>query len=258
MKKDNLKNNKALIITGCIKPVNQKHLKITNCNERLKQYLDSVLFYINKSSYGIIIFCENSNYEYDYQWLEEEAIKNKKEFEWISFQGDTSLIEENGKGVGEGEILKYAIDRSKYQFDYIEKVTGRLIVKNIDQIENRIDYKNTYYNKDLYLFINEKAMDTRLFFCKREVLEEQILNLYKKSDDKNNNIEKLIANNINHIKCLPRYPIFKGKSGGFGFEYGDESPIRKRLLSFLCITGLFNKSLSIKSVRKICSILKKW
>lgn len=256
--KHNSNNKKCLIITGCIAPMKQDNLMISNAKVRLNQYLDSIEFYLNHSNAKIIIFCENSNYEYDYSWLKELANSKGKDFEWISFKGDATLIKKQGKGAGEGEIIEYAIRHTQFKFDNIEKVTGRLIVKNISNIEMKIDYKNVYFNKDLHLFVNENAMDTRLFFCRRDILENKILALYKKTNDKDSNIEKLIARSINHIKCLPRYPIIVGKSAGFGFEYGEESFIRKRALNTLCILRIFNKKLFIRCVRKMCSLLKMW
>lgn len=63
---------KILIITGTI-TVDKRvpYLVLTYEKERLSQYIDSIEFYITESDFDIIIFGENSNYDYDSSDLEE-------------------------------------------------------------------------------------------------------------------------------------------------------------------------------------------
>ena len=60
-------------------------------------------------------------------------INTKKEFEWISFQGNTTKTQEKGKGYGEGEIIEYAINHSQLlaKSKMLMKLTGRFYVKNM-------------------------------------------------------------------------------------------------------------------------------
>ena len=67
-----------LIITGCINPnPNQGWLVLKNVDERLKQYVESIIFYIENSPFKGIVFCDNSNYVCDkITYLEDLANEN--------------------------------------------------------------------------------------------------------------------------------------------------------------------------------------
>jgi hypothetical protein len=188
------------------------------------------------------------------------AKRNNKIFEWISFKGNSQLVKERGKGIGEGEIIDYAINHSKYKISCIEKVTGRLLIENIDSIERKIKSgEQIYINKDIYIFPDERAFDTRFYACPAKEYTEIISESYKKTDDRyNKNIEKLLYLSLRNVKCLPCYPIVKGKSGGLGYEYGDEKKIRIKVLNFLCITKGFNNQILFKITRKLLRIAKQW
>lgn len=250
--------NPCLIITGCIAPVEQKYLVIKKSEDRLKQYIDSILFYIDNSSCTHILFCENSGFKYDYNWLVEKANNKGKKFEWLSFCGNTEEVLNRGKGYGEGEILEYALQHSCYEIDYIEKVTGRLIVNNIRNIEDKISLLKNYFNRDIVVFPCEKAIDTRFFCCSVSKLKKDILSLYKNCNDKGDNIEKILYDAVNKEANTPYYPVFKGYSGGFGFDYADESKLKKGLLNLLCRMRLYNNLILLKIVRKVCTLFNQW
>lgn len=128
----------TLLITGCIDVSNNiKYLKIKNKNDRLNQYLETIRWAIEETNFNNIIFCENSNYEYDFDsYVSKLKNINKKNFEYLTFKGDTKNTDKHGKGYGEGEIVKYAYNNSKFlkDSDYFYKLTGRLKIKNINKI----------------------------------------------------------------------------------------------------------------------------
>ena len=98
----------VLLITGCICPnQNQRFLVLKDAEERLKQYLDSIRFYIESSPFTKIVFCDNSAYSCDsVQELMDVAQKRNKTLEWLSFQGNHEKITEQGKGYGEGKGVR--------------------------------------------------------------------------------------------------------------------------------------------------------
>mgnify|MGYP004453238563 FL=1 len=246
--------NRTLIITGCIEPVKQNFLKILDVNERLEQYIESVEYYIKESLCEHIIFCENSDFKYDSSQLMELARENKKNFEWISFKGNQLLVQQRGKGIGEGEVIDYAISNSKFEIEQIEKVTGRLIIKNIQKIEKKLKSK-TYINADVYIFNDGKSFDTRFYACSLDTYIKDISPSYRESNDRDNkNIERLLYKKLTNSKCTPGYPMFKGKSGGFGYEY-EEKFFRTECLNILCKLGLYNHYTIRRIVRKLLYLI---
>ena len=51
-----------LIITATINPPSQDYLKINSIDERIRQYKDSLNYFIDSGAFGRIIFCDNSGY----------------------------------------------------------------------------------------------------------------------------------------------------------------------------------------------------
>ena len=77
-----------LIITATINPPSQDYLKINSIDERIRQYKDSLNYFINSGAFGRIIFCDNSGYLSENDIFREETeIAGKKsiELEVLSF-----------------------------------------------------------------------------------------------------------------------------------------------------------------------------
>ena len=105
---------------------------ITDNNVRLAQYKNAIDFYLSNTQYPIV-FAENSGTKLNY--LFRDSISSNR-LECLSFNGNQS--KERGKGYGECEIIQYALSNSilinSNTNCYIIKITGRLIVKNINSI----------------------------------------------------------------------------------------------------------------------------
>ena len=115
--------------------------------------------------------------------IKKYAEERNKKLEILSFQGDAQMILQKGKGYGEGEILKYAIDNSKLieKEDYIIKLTGRLTVSNLDKIIKMATKQEMFINK---LSIKGKIADTRLYIVKKDIYEKVFADIYLEIDDK--------------------------------------------------------------------------
>lgn len=127
-------SREVLLITGCISPnKNIYKLKLKDEEERLRQYLQSIKYYIEETKFKKIIFCDNSGNKPNEKIVELAKICGK-EFEWLYFIGNLEKVVKQGKGYGEAEIVKYVLEHSELisEQDYLVKVTGRLLVKNID------------------------------------------------------------------------------------------------------------------------------
>jgi hypothetical protein len=169
--------NYVILLTACVDPNGMKYTKLQNSEQRKKQYIEALDWYINNTNFNII-FAENSNCDFSdmyKKYIEENRL------EYLTYSGndyDKSL----GKGFGEANIIKYAINNSKLirDDDYIIKITGRIKVLNINKLidvkDKAIQYKNNgnkfaegtivsfpvkfikkYFNKNINLINDSKS-----------------------------------------------------------------------------------------------------
>lgn len=248
MKNKSKINKIPLLITGCIMPCkNQPYLVLKDDRKRLEQYCSCIRYYIKSKCFDQIVFCENSNYicEDEYSIGEYARLYNVK-FEWIKFRGNEKKVEKLGKGYGEGEIIRYAINNSYIiqKCNRFIKVTGRLKVVNIKEIIEKFDDSSNYFNADLK---RSRGIDTRFYCVNKQFFINRLLEVYKYVDDmklemsiENIYFEVLFYNGLTTIRCLPLYPKFEGISGGTGEVYTKKIYLVEDALSLFCKVGLFN------------------
>lgn len=215
-----------LVLTGAIKPAAScKNVKISEENERLEQYVESIRFFIEAGAFTKIVFCDNSNFGTDkLLFLKEEAQKHDVLLELLSFQGDAQQTAIHGKGYGEGEIMEHVMTNSKLMENECSfmKITGRMKVDNIADIVMRLKTEKFYFNipnrthRDLY--------DTRMYVMPVKAFKALFMNQYDKvMDDEGIYLEKVYTSvmkeNHIHIDNFPRYPRIVGVSGSTGVQY---------------------------------------
>lgn len=234
----------VLLITASIQPQEKNYVKLRNAKQRLVQYLDSLKFYIKNTKIKKIVFCDNSNYFFNKKEIFLLAEQYRKEIEIVQFAGDYGKIAQRGKGYGEGEIIKYAIENSKLllEADYFIKVTGRIKILNIDKIKNDIDINKIYFNKSI---IEYQSIDTVIFGIPKKTYIKYFLHQYKKANDKRTNyIEHVIAKTILQHKLviynIPFYPDIEGVRGTTGTPYQENMKFEKLVYNCLSRFNLFN------------------
>ena len=123
-----MKFNSVLLLTACINPNGMLYTKLQDCNVRLSQYRKALNWYLVNTEYPII-FVENTN---TYIGSEYMQYIDSGRVEFITFEGN-DFPRHLGKGYGEALILKKALEKSVLlkKSDFVIKVTGRLIIKNI-------------------------------------------------------------------------------------------------------------------------------
>ena len=207
----------CILITGCIKPPDDiPYLTIKDSNYRKKQYLNSLEFYFDKSCAKKIVFCENSNAEID-ESIIQHAIAAGKKFEWISFMGNTSLAVKYGKGYGEGEILKYALDNSVLLNESLSfiKVTGRFKILNINDILRFLSCSKTYFD------YQNKYVDTRCYVANINTFKNLLMSKYLNVNDFRGYFLEhayydATINEKRLVKQIPMIINIQGQSGSTG------------------------------------------
>ena len=81
-------------------------------------------------------------------------------------------------------IIKRAIEKSKYieKSDYIVKITGRYIIKNIKLILDDLEKQENFYVATMYV-PNEKYTYSGLIVCKSDFILSYLIPLQNKIDD---------------------------------------------------------------------------
>jgi hypothetical protein len=148
-------NRFCILLTASIDPGNTPKVSRADISSRELDYLKALEFYLKL---GLpIIFCENSGYESE---KINNLISNSNNIEYLKFKSQLSHL---GKSHGEKEIFDYVYKNSYIlkNNDYIIKITGRLIVKNINPIFKKI--QNLKYLLYVNLVRNLTCTDSRFF-----------------------------------------------------------------------------------------------
>lgn len=124
-------NRICILLTACVNPNGMCYTALNDVEERRRQYYIALDFYLRVTNVPVV-FIENTNCDIgkDYKTYIEAG-----RLECFTFNGndfDKSL----GKGYGEALIINEAFRRSSFlnRYRYVVKITGRLIVRNINHI----------------------------------------------------------------------------------------------------------------------------
>lgn len=214
-----------LLLTGCINPNGMTMTALSNQEERKKQYVEAIHFYLSNTSFPIV-FSENSGTDISLYFKKE--IKSGR-LEYLSFSGNQN--KEKGKGYGECEIIQYALNNSKIihfaKDKRIAKITGRLIIRNIKSIvrlHSLLFPKNTVFcaiNSDLSFPDSRFVIAPECFyhtFLKSKEIIDDLQGYY---------FEHALRDTIRKEKQIPYSPFLlmpqiEGMSGSNGEIYKKE------------------------------------
>lgn len=235
-----------ILLTATINVENDvPFVKIRNKEERLREYLESVSFYLEARNIDKVVVCENSLYKGTEFAIFYELAKSKgKEFEYLTFKSDSQNVICHGKGYGEGEIIKYALKNSILlkEEDFFVKITGRVKIDNISVIAKKINKKKIYMMQ-----LNKEVPEvfSVIFAIDKKVYADKFLDEYTRVQDREKYYlehvfyDTLKKNNLRSY-CFARFPQVNGISGSSGKAYiRDEKKFdRIKHDTFCC---LFNK-----------------
>ena len=188
------------------------------------------------------MFCDNSGYSLDEQYYRKIASEKRKEFEYLSFNGDYESTIKYGKGYGEGEIMNYVINNSQLlnNENSFSKITGRLIIKNINKLIKN-ENKNYFMNQ-----VKNYKVDTRFYHVNKQFFMLNLIDSYKNVNDNNGYyLEHAYSASLkktnNNYRSFYQKPFFYGESGSTGNKYNGLKNIRWFIISILCYLNLYNK-----------------
>lgn len=171
----------SLLLTATVDVGDTVFVARSNPTQRLKDYEWALNRWLLNKSVEHIVFCENSGY--DLSSLTAIVTKHRAQdrVELLSFRGEAPRY--RGKGYGEAEAIKYALDRSRALGDsrWYLKVTGRYYVRNgakfFSYLRRVRPYIMANFGHDL------TWADTRIFGGSVEFLDKYLCPLRSRMDD---------------------------------------------------------------------------
>ena len=146
--------------------------------KREKEYYEAIKFYLEKSDFTTLIFCDNSNYDFSYADELQHIAKEKwKTLELLKFQWDVELVTTISHWVWEAEIFDFVYENSKelHKNKTWFKVTWRYIISNINEIIKKLKEQDCYFQKWIFgkgrNFLN---VSTATFKISNKIFEEYL------------------------------------------------------------------------------------
>ena len=201
---------------------------------RIFHTLESIEKWRQISPNSHFVICDGS--DYDFSDLLNKEFPSLK-IESLHFMNNVDLIQKHGKGYGEGEIIRYALDNSIFlrEADWFVKCTAKLWVENFNscilQWNKKFVCKAYFANVFSLRRSVLEYIDTRFYMVDKDFYLNNFSNAYKNlSLDDGSSIETeflrvLVDKKLDH--CMFRVPpIISGVGGGSG-KYYNSSTLRK-------------------------------
>ena len=238
------------LITSTISPnLNAVALKVIDHKQRLSEYKKSFSFYSQALKSGVfdkLVYVDNSGHSLNDIMEIAETYNISSQVEFISYESNLNS-ENNSRFYLELNLINYTIENSKFIRNnkdcILWKITGRYVIKNIDEI-----IRKCKLYEDYELFLNyrnrpSKWVDFYLAGFSLSAFEKifiENLPLYKgKNNGENILRESIDSPDFNEIKTLKRFPYIPYISGNRGYD-GASYDTGKSILKYY-IRVLLNK-----------------
>lgn len=244
----------VILLTACVNPSLSKNRwhTLNDADLRLNQYVDAIGYYIKETDLNIC-FVDNSGYDIsEIPLIEEYRATDRLEILTYLASEDVRL---RGKGYGEQDILRYAMENSEFlsHADYIIKATGRIKIRNIKSLISLTKYIS---NKNKKYVIGEKLYKAKwiqsyLFIAYREFFCDAFFAQMRKVSEKNEDM-KMFEEGL--YSAIEEWKTFGGKflnvltpiivdgmrgEGGYYYTNSFKDKIKCLLNAFRC--NLLNK-----------------
>lgn len=159
----NITDNKyVLFLTACINPGQMPNTTLTDSVVRRNQYERALQWYLDNTIFKVV-FVENSGIDISDKF---QLYILEKRLEIITFNGNSIFDRTRGKGYGEALIIKYALNVSKIltKDSITIKISGRIIVKNINSLVRNSQNKNNLYMNTL-IVENKCFASSKVVIC---------------------------------------------------------------------------------------------
>lgn len=194
---------------------------------RIFHTLESIEKWLDISPKNKYVLCDGSGF--DFSSLVLDCFPDA-EIECIFFDNDPALIKEHGKGYGEGEIIRYALEHSKTlkQSQWFAKCTAKLWVDNFLQCTQEWNEKflcQAFFSDVFSIKTTQiKYLDTRFYLVNKSFYQAHFSDAHADVGGiegvsiENKFLDIAVHERLNHfIFSVP--PVICGVGGGSGKYY---------------------------------------
>lgn len=241
MKNQTITSTPTLLLTSCVY-VSAPFVELNVPANRVELILESINQWINIAGNLFIVICDGSGYDFTKDVAEKFP---QAKIECISFKNDAASVAAYGKGYGEGEIIKYALEHSEYlkRADFFVKCTSKLWVKNFPEIlkrwNNKFQCQFGLARPKSIRNAKPAFVDTRFYIIKKDIYIEYFSNAYKNVRDQDgyyleNCFKDVILNKNMRLSSIlfSIPPLIEGVAGTTGETYKAGSLAKGRFKNF--------------------------
>lgn len=213
----------VLLLTATITPNSYDTLALTDPEVRRNQYIDSLNYYLQNTTYKIV-FAENSG-----ESLSKYFMPYTHRIEFLTYVSKAEM-HDRGKGFKEIEIINFAMANSCFisHSALIVKITGRLNVLNISKLllwshelfrqhkkiiacniykRSKMDSRNFIFSKDFWSYMQLRGIKIDLKYSFENALWDSVSDYF--------------THKKGVFRQFPEPLRINGISGGFGTTYYD-------------------------------------
>jgi len=216
-----MKNKLPLLITTCIE-VSASAVKLSDPSERLAVTLEAIAKWLKNPAVESLVITDGSDYDFSSQ-VDELNRGTAKNVEFLRFRNNIARVQVQGKGYGEGEIVRYALTNSRLlqASEHFAKCTGKLYVQNYARCLASFD-------NDFQCAVNGKreieSLDLRLYFASRRFWLANLADAHERvNDPRRYFLEHSYLDRFREIGLrgftLAVPPIVIGRSGSDNIQY---------------------------------------
>ena len=216
-----MKQKLPLLITTSI-DVSATAVKLSDPSERLTLSLKAIAKWLKNPAIETLVIVDGSDYDFSSR-IDQLDGRAAKRVEFLRFRNDVARVQAQGKGYGEGEIVRYALVNSPtlQTSEYFAKCTGKLYVQNYARCLAAFD-------NDFQCAVNGKreieSLDLRLYFASRGFWLRSLADAHERVNDPARYfLEHSYLDRFREIGfrgfTLTVPPIVVGRSGSDNIEY---------------------------------------
>lgn len=223
-----------VLLTSCIHVADPGSVNLINPEERIHHTMESVEKWLHAFPAIRLVICDSSNY--DFTPLVKSSFPSAS-IECLAFGANKDLVKFHGKGYGEGEIVRYALDHSirLKETDFFAKCTAKLWVENfaecLEQWNGTFLCKMTFTNAFSLKATRIDHVDTRFYLAEKSFYKRYFMNAHMQLGHTigmsiEDSFRDIILQNQMQGIVFRTPPMIGGVGGGTG-KYYNISPVKK-------------------------------
>lgn len=215
-----------VLLTSCIY-IADHAVKLTDPTDRINYTLESIEKWLKIVPYVNLVVCDSSGF--DFSPLVQEKFPHAN-VECLFFIADRDLVKYHGKGYGEGEIIRHALQNSNYlkHATFFAKCTAKLWVENFNDCLK--EWNRNFLCKVTFskVFSIKKTIldhvDTRFYLVSKDFYSKYLLNVHVNLGGttgmsiEDSFREVILGNNMKAV-IFSTPPVIGGVGGGTGKYY---------------------------------------